>query len=104
MEQHFERFDVAEIKYSRAVYDPIFDITKTADNQSLIKLSTEVEGLDIYYSFDNHFPDHFYPKYNAPITPPKDAAMLRVTTYKGKKPVGRMITMPIGEIRRRAKL
>ncbi|HVK96516.1 MAG TPA: family 20 glycosylhydrolase, partial [Flavisolibacter sp.] len=104
VEQHFERFDVAEIKYARAVYDPIFTVTKTTDNQPQVKLTTEVEGLDIHYSFDNHFPDHFYPKYTAPLVPPKDAVMLRVITYRGKEPVGRMITMPVEEMRKRAKI
>ena len=101
-EKQFERFDVAEKKYSRAVYDPIFNASKTADGQLKIELSTEPEGLDIHYSFDNSFPDRFYPTYKEPLTPPKDAVMLKVITYEGKKPVGRMIAMPIEELKNRA--
>jgi len=101
-EKHFERFDIAEMKYSRAAYDPIFEVGRTADKQLEIKLSTEVEGLDIYYSFDNSFPDRFYPKYTRPLIPPKDAVTLKVVTYKGKQPVGRMIAMPIEELKNRA--
>ena len=102
VEKHFERFDAAEKKYARAVYDPIFDVSRTADKQLKIDLSTEVEDLDIYYSFDNTFPDRFYPKYTKALTPPKDAVMLKVITYKGKQPVGRMIAMPIEELNKRA--
>ncbi len=102
VEQHFERLDAAEVKYARAVYDPIFKASWGAQKQLKIELSTEVEGLDIYYSFDNSFPDRFYPKYEAPLTPPKDAVMLKVITYKGKQPVGRMIAMPIEELKKRA--
>ena len=102
VEKHFARFDVAEKKYARAVYDPIFDVSKTADGQLQIVLSTEAKGLSIHYSFDNSFPDRFYPVYAGPLTPPKDAVMLRVITYKGKQPVGRMITMPIEELKNRA--
>jgi hexosaminidase len=101
-EKHFERFDVAEKKYSRGVYDPIFEVSRTQDKQLKIELSTEVEGLDIHYSFDNSFPDRFYPTYSQPLTPPKDAVMLKVITYKGKEPVGRMIAMPIEELNKRA--
>jgi hexosaminidase len=101
-EKQFERFDVAEKKYSRAVYDPIFNASKTADGQLKIELSTEPEGLDIHYSFDNSFPDRFYPTYKEPLMPPKDAVMLKVITYEGKKPVGRMIAMPIEELKNRA--
>ena len=102
VEKHFERFDVAEKKYARAVYDPIFDASNTADKQLKIELSTELQDLDIYYSFDNSFPDRFYPKYTGPLIAPKDAVMLKVITYKGKQPVGRMIAMPIEELKSRA--
>ena len=101
VEKHFERFDVAEIKYAPSVYDPVFTASKTDDKQLKIALSTEVEGLDIYYTFDNTFPDRFYPKYTEPLIPPKDATTLKVITYKGKKPIGRLVTMPIAEIQRR---
>ena len=102
VEDHFERYDIADKKYAPSVYDPIFSSSLTADKQLKIELGKEVEELDIYYSFDNSFPDRFYPKYTSVLTPPKDAVMLKVITYKGKKPVGRMIAMPIAELRSRA--
>ena len=101
VEKHFERFDVAEKKYAPSVYDPIFLPSLTGNKELKIELGKEVEGLDIYYSFDNSFPDKFYPKYTSALTPPKDAVMLKVITYKGDKPVGRMIAMPIAELRGR---
>lgn len=103
VEKQFERLDVAEIKYAPSMYDPIFAVSKTADSLLQIKLSTEVNGLDIYYTFDNTFPDRFYPKYTSPLTAPKESVMLKVITYKGKQPVGRMIAMPIEELQKRAK-
>ena len=102
VEKHFERFDVAEIKYAPSVYDPIFTVSRTPDKKLKIELGKEVEALDIYYTFDNSFPDNFYPKYTTALVPPKDAVMLKVITYKGKKPVGRMISMPIEELKKRA--
>lgn len=102
VEDHFERYDIADKKYAPSVYDPIFTSSLTADKQLKIELGKEVEELDIYYSFDNSFPDRFYPKYTSALTPPKDAVMLKVITYKGKKPVGRMIAMPIAELKSRA--
>lgn len=104
VEKHFKRFDFSETKYSPAVYDPIFKAGKTADNKLTIDLSTEIDGIDIYYSFDNSFPDRFYPKYMTTLIAPIDAKQLKVITYKGKVPVGRMITMPISELRKRARL
>jgi hexosaminidase len=101
VEVHFDRLDVAEIKYAPSVYDPIFSAGKTSDNRIKVELSTEVSGLDIHYSFDNSFPDKFYPKYTEPLIVPKDAAALKVITYRDKKPVGRMITMPVSELKSR---
>lgn len=102
VEKHFARFDEAEIKYAPSVYDPSFTVKIGADKQLNIEMSTEVPDLDIYYSFDNSFPDRFYPKYTEALVPPKDAVMLKVITYRGKTPVGRMISMPIEELTRRA--
>ena len=102
VEKHFERFDIADKKYAPSVYDPSFTASKTSDGQLKIELGKEVDALDIYYSFDNSFPDRFYPKYTSALVPPKDAVMLKVITYKDKKPVGRMIAMPIAELKTRA--
>ncbi|SDK74674.1 hexosaminidase [Pedobacter sp. ok626] len=102
VEQHFKRLDMAETKYAPSVYDPIFKVSRSADRQLQIELSTEVPGLEIYYSFDNSFPDRFYPKYTEKLTPPKDATMLKVITYRGKTPIGRMMNMPIEELNKRA--
>ena len=103
VEQQFKRYDIREIKYSPAMYDPIFT-AKNNGGQLQIEMATEIEGLDIYYSFDNSFPDKFYPKYTAALTPPKDAVMMKVITYRGKQPIGRMIAMPVEEMQKRAGL
>ena len=100
VEKHFERFDASETKYAPSVYDPIFSV-RALNNRLYVDLATEVEGLDIYYSFDNSYPDRFYPKYSGSLITPIDATQLRVITYKGKEPVGRMITMPVSELKNR---
>jgi len=103
VEKHFDRFNIAETKYAPSVYDPIFTAKTGADTSKVeVALSTEVKGLDIHYTFDNSFPDQFYPKYTAPLLVPTDAYMLRVITYKGDKPVGRMITITVDELKKRA--
>ncbi|MDB5148287.1 MAG: beta-N-acetylhexosaminidase [Mucilaginibacter sp.] len=103
VEKHFPRFDEAETKIAPSAYDPSFDATLNPDSTLKITLTNEVNGLDTYYSFDNSFPDRFYPKYTTPIDAPKDATTLRVITYRGKKPIGRMVTMPLAELKSRIK-
>jgi len=102
VEKQFSRFDIEEVKYARAIFDPSFDVKKDTDGKLNITLINEVDGLDIYYSFDNSFPDKFYPKYTTPLTPPKDAVMLKVVTYRGNQQIGRIIAMPIDELVKRA--
>ncbi|RDC64914.1 beta-N-acetylhexosaminidase [Adhaeribacter pallidiroseus] len=102
VENHFTRYEFAEKNYAPSVYEPIVNVTRTPDDYLRLELSTEVEGLDIYYTFDNSFPDRFYPKYLEPLVPPKDAAMLKLITYRGNKPVGRLITLPIKDLEQRA--
>ncbi|MCQ6961214.1 beta-N-acetylhexosaminidase [Mucilaginibacter aquariorum] len=103
VEKHFDRFNLAETKYAPSAYDPDFKPGRNADSTLNVTLTTEVPGLDIYYSFDNSYPDNFYPKYIGVLNIPIDATQLRVITYRGKKPVGRMITMPIAELKSRLK-
>jgi hexosaminidase len=103
VEKQFDRFNAAETKYAPSAYDPSFDAIRNADGTLKITLTNEVDGLDTYYSFDNSFPDNFYPKYTQPIDAPKDATTLRVITYRGKKPIGRMVTMPLSELNSRIK-
>jgi hexosaminidase len=102
VESIFDRMDIEQVKYARAMYDPIFLAKKDSQGALQVELSTDVEGLDIYYSFDNSHPDNFYPKYTGPLSIPKEASMLKVITYRGGKPIGRQLDMPIKELQRRA--
>lgn len=102
MEAHLKRLDEAETKYATSAFEPIIEVSKTAGNRLMIKLSTEVSNLNIHYTFDNSFPDHYYPVYKGPLIAPIDAVMLRVVTYRGKEQKGRIINIPISELKNRA--
>ena len=101
VEKHFERLDAAQIKYAPSIYDPAFEISKK-DSQIIVKMIPEIDGLDIHYSFDNSFPDNFYPKYSNPVIVPKDAATMKVITYRNGKALGRMMVMTRAELNKRA--
>ncbi|RNI38801.1 beta-N-acetylhexosaminidase [Hanamia caeni] len=102
VEKQLPRFDEAHIKYAPSMFDPIFTATKDENGKLKIELSTEIKDLQIHYSFDNSFPDNYYPTYRTPLTPPEDAVMLKVVTYCGDKKMGRIIAMPIAELQKRA--
>jgi len=104
VEAQFERFNKAEIKYAPSMYDPIINVSKIDSNTVKVKLETEVDGLSIYYSFDNSFPDNFYPAYKEAITVPNEASTMKMITYRNNKPIGRMMTITVDELRKRAGL
>ncbi|MEA5127692.1 MAG: family 20 glycosylhydrolase [Proteiniphilum sp.] len=101
-EDHFARFDYARIKYSPAIYDPIVKVAKEGE-KLMVTLTTEIEGLDIYASFDASTPDNFYPVYKEPLQVPKDAYVMRIITYRDGKPVGRLMSISAEELMKRAR-
>jgi hexosaminidase len=102
VEKQFQRLDISETNYSRSMYDPVFKAVRGTDNSLMIQIHTEIKGLDIYYSFDETIPDPFYPKYQNSLSIPKGAVGLKVITYRNNKPVGRLITMPVAILEKRA--
>ena len=104
VEKQFERYDIAGIKYAPSMFEPLVKVSK--DSSGLLKLDfeNEIDGLDVFYSFDNSFPDNFYPRYeNKPVPVPKDAAALKTITYRNGKPIGRLITISRADLEKRAK-
>jgi len=103
VENHFERSDVAEIKYARSMYDPIFKFSKTAKGEIEVDMAAEVGNISFHYSFDHSNPDQFYPIASGHLIVPKDAVEMRVISYRGKKPMGQMIRFPISDMLKRIK-
>ncbi|HHV85385.1 MAG TPA: family 20 glycosylhydrolase [Petrimonas sp.] len=99
-EDHFVRFDYAKTKYSPAIYDPVVSVKRDGENY-YVTLTPEIKGLDIYTSFDSSTPDNFYPKYKEAQLIPKDAVVMRIITYRGNKPMGRLMTIPVEDLKKR---
>ncbi len=105
MEAHFGRYDMAQVNYARSAYDAVIKPVKDTVNKKVrIALDTEIKKLDIYYTFDNTFPDNFSPKYKDTLSVPVGADHLRVLTYRNNKPVGKMMTITIKDLEKRAGL
>ena len=84
------------------MYDPIVTVERKGEDL-VVTLATEIEGLDIYTSFDASTPDDFYPVYAAPLRVPRDAYVMRIITYRDGKPIGRLMSIPIEDLRGRAR-
>ena len=101
VEKQFTYLDQLGVNYSRSLYDPIILPFMNSNNQLQIELKTEIEGLDIFYSFDNTIPDIYSNLYTGILSVPKNASMLKVVTYKGQQQMGKQINLTIDELKKR---
>jgi hexosaminidase len=102
MEDQFDRFDRDHVNYSISAYDPI--ITMISDNgKSKISIRTEIKGLGVHYSFDESFPDQYYPHYFTPIDVPKGATRIRAVSVRDGKKIGKPISIDLKELSKRSK-
>lgn len=84
------------------MYEPMFSISGSGEKY-FVKMETQVAGVELHYSFDNAYPDRYYPEYKGPVAIPPDASLLRVICYKDGKQVGRNISITIEKLKERLK-
>jgi len=102
MEGEFNYLDAASIKYARSAFNVIFTPKRTPDRDFVVDMTTEISGLDIYYTFDNTNPDTYCAKYNGtPVRFPLGAAQLNVITYRNGHPIGQQVNIKKDELSRR---
>lgn len=100
VEKQFDRSDIAEINYSKAIYDPIIQTTLKNGNLT-VTMETEAPGLEIYYTINDEMPDQFTSKYTQAFVIPQGPVTLRVITYRNGKPIGHLITLNRLELEKR---
>lgn len=103
VENQFKRFDKAGINYSISMYDPLIGVKKDASGNLVITLTTEVEGLDLYYTLDNSIPNQYHPKYREPIVVPADVDNFRVISYRNGQALGRLISIKKEDLSKRVR-
>lgn len=102
LEGEFDYLDASGIKYARSAYNVIFMPKRTPDRDFVVDMTTEIKGLDIYYTFDMTNPDIYCARYNGtPIRFPLGATQLNVITYRNGHPVGQQINIKKEELNRR---
>ena len=103
MEAEFPRLDAAGINYARSAFDAVALPGHDKLGRLAIRFTTEVKGLDIYYTFDNTRPDALSAKYHGdPLEFPKGSNILTVITYREGKPIGERISLPKDDLEKRS--
>jgi hexosaminidase len=99
VESQFQRLDAAQVNYARTMYDVALTPERDASGKLAVRMSTELSGCDIYYTFDGTNPDQFMPKYSGqPVTVPGDAWVVRAIAYRGGRPSGRLLSLTVKEL------
>ena len=99
----FRRLDADEVNYSRSVYDPIIRMVKENGVKKIV-MTCEAEDYRIHYSFDESYPDRFYPVYNGPLEIPGGAGRIRAVAVKEPgRESGRVVTIDLKELEKRIK-
>ena len=95
--------DHSDINFAVSFYDAIITPSKDEKGNLEIELGSELDGVDIYYTFDNTYPDNYSPLYKAgeKLTISRDADTFRVITYRDGKPLGRLITISLADLVKR---
>lgn len=100
VEKQFERSELADINFSRAIYDAVVS-TSSKNGKMTIELASEVPDLDIYFTTNDVMPDSHANKYTKPVEAPDGAFNLRVITYRNGKPIGHLITLSRKQLEKR---
>jgi hexosaminidase len=101
VEHQFARFDAAERNYSTALYDPVIEVSRNEAGLLVIKLSTEVEGLQVHYTLDNTLPNIHYQPYTSPIEVPGSVSLFRVAAFREGRQVSKLLSIPITDLEKR---
>ena len=101
MESRFDRADIADVNYSRAIYDAIIKINRK-NGKLMLEMEGEVPNLDIYFTTDDTMPDDHSTKYMGAVELPDGPITLRVQNYRNGKPIGHLITLKRADLERRA--
>ena len=101
MESRFDRADIADVNYSRAIYDAIIKTSKK-NGKLMLEMEGEVPNLDIYFTTDDTMPDSHSTKYSSAVELPDGPITLRVQNYRNGKPIGHLITLKRADLERRA--
>ena len=100
---NLERLKLMDINFATSYRDAIIQPSKDEKGNLLIELDTEIDGIELFYTFDNTYPDHHSPLYKKgeKLTIPNDADTFRVISYRDGKPAGKMITVSLSDLEKR---
>lgn len=103
MEAELPRLDAESINYARSAFDAVALPGHDKMGRLAVRFTTEIKGLDVYYTFDGTRPDNHGARYQGePLEFPKGSNILTVITYRDGKPIGERISLTKDDLEKRS--
>lgn len=102
LENHFQRFDNAEVNISKAIYDPVVNVSNK-EGKYFVELESYIPNTEVYYSVDNTYPVIYAQKYTGAIELPEGDYNFRTQNYRNGRPIGRELIIPREQLQKRVK-
>ncbi len=104
-EARLSRLKKEDINFSSSFLDAIILPSKNEAGELQIELDTEIEGMNLFYTLDNTYPDQHSKIYKKgeKLAIPADAETFRVVTYRNNEAAGRIITVTLQDLLKRVK-
>jgi hexosaminidase len=100
VEAQLVRLDAAQVNYARTMYDVSVSAARDAAGKPAVRMTTELSGCDIYYTFDGTNPDQFAVKYaGQAVAIPGDASVVKAVAWRDGHASGRVLTLSVKDIR-----
>ncbi|MEO9022095.1 MAG: family 20 glycosylhydrolase [Ginsengibacter sp.] len=103
VEGQLPRLEAKYINYSKSIYDPrVSGVVDSANNTLSIKLQTELNDLDIYYTFDGTDPGSYSLRYTGGLlAPPMGATDIKAVSFRNGKQSSKIIKVPLKNLKKR---
>tara|TARA_R110002050_G_scaffold250882_2_gene388936 strand:- start:1216 stop:3180 length:1965 start_codon:yes stop_codon:yes gene_type:complete len=102
VENHFTRFDNANLNISKAVLDPIITVYEK-DGKLMCELKNSIPNTEIFYTINNTYPAKFGLKYTGPFEIPEGDLSLHTQTFRNGIAIGRPLKVDRTDLEKRVK-
>jgi hexosaminidase len=100
VEAQLARLDAAQVNYARTMYDVSLAAARDAAGKAAVRMTTELSGCDIYYTFDGTNPDQFAVKYAGQAAAiPGDASVVKAVAWRDGHASGRVLTLAVKDLK-----
>lgn len=99
VEHRFQYFKNEDVNYYKSLYNRIVRAIPIEYIKYLIHLASEIDDVELYYTFNGTDPDRYSSKSNGePLFIPREAHQIRVAAFLNGSKISKHLNLPIHEL------